>query len=125
MRRTVLVLSVVALVSLAVWAVYAYAQGRQVCDVKTRQTTECAAVCKAQDCHPAGSCHDGTMPACGATGTCVCHGPDGCAACPEFVDENADGVCDAIETCAKRAQCECRAGRGCHNRQIDAAVKGG
>gem|GEM_PF-6409580 len=116
MRRTVFVLSVAALIGLAGWAVYAYAQGRQACDVKTCHTTEHATACTAQDCHPAGSCHGGATAVCGSEGKCVCHGPEGCAACPEFVDKDADGVCDAAGTCTKHPQCECRAGKSCHGR---------
>jgi len=115
-RRTLLVLSVAALVGLAGWAVYGYAQGRQACDVKTCHTAGQAAMCQARNCQPAGFCHDGTVPACDRAEECACRGSGGCKACPEFVDEDADGVCDAVGTCDKHAQCRCGGGGICHNR---------
>ncbi len=83
---------VAALAVWAAWTVYAQSTGPSAAD--TPKATQQCATCPMPSCGPAGCC-------------------GGCAACPAFVDQDNDGVCDVAGTCAKRANVGCRGPKNC------------
>lgn len=100
MRRTGLLLVAVALGVLAVWAVYGYAEGPRPSSPGPAAAIEQPVGCTPSACETAGCCR-----------RCVV-----CPDCPDFTDEDGDGVCDIGGACGGHANDGCQARKGCCGR---------
>jgi hypothetical protein len=116
MRKALVLLGLTAGVAVIGLVAYATTGGVAVetaagVDTQARPAPVCVPGTATEGCPSAASCHDGRM-------TC----PPSCRDCPDFKDNNGDGVCDVVSDCGRHGRSggcaggDARRGHGDHGR---------